>query len=138
MKVNIEALAEKAVKFGGLRESQAAGLAVLFRVVERAAFCDGVQRGRSGSFAQDPSLVYDDEYSSQAATAPNRKAATTARRQRKAKASEAVGPVGEHSEQASSVDAVDPAATNQHEPSTRVKSFFFKETPQAVEAKGSR
>ena len=107
MKVNIEALAEHVVKLASMRDSQAPGLAVLFRVVERAAFCDGVERGRSGSYANDPGVVYDHEYSPQATTATHLKTATKARRPRKAAAQEAVGAVREHREQATADPALE-------------------------------
>lgn len=59
MKTNIEALALAAINFCGLTEARAPGLAVLFAMVEREAFCDGVRLGREASFATDPAIMHE-------------------------------------------------------------------------------
>lgn len=58
MKINLEQFAEKCAEFAGL-PSKARGLAELFRIVEREAFCDGVRAGRSSSLALDPAEMHD-------------------------------------------------------------------------------
>ena len=60
MKMDLKAFAESAAIFSG-QQSKAAGLAALFRVVEREAFADGVKAGRTQSYAKD-ALALHDEY----------------------------------------------------------------------------
>lgn len=57
MKLDIDALAASAAELAGLKPSQAPGLAVLFRMVQREAFCDGARAGR-GNYGQDPDEQY--------------------------------------------------------------------------------
>jgi len=99
MKIDCDALAMKAAKFGGLRDAQADGLAVLFKMIEREAFCDGVRHGRTESFAIEPAALHE-RYASKATTTANRAAGSKARGARKASSSAAVRPHREHSEQA--------------------------------------
>lgn len=91
MKLNLGKLASEAAAFSGLSPEQVPGLELLFGIVEREAFCDGVRLGRSSSFATDPALMHD----TYAAPAPA-------------------------SEFPPSVDAVDPHVSDPGTPSPRV------------------
>src|SRR6185369_8254828 len=58
MKIDLELFASRCAEFSGM-PSKAAGLAELFRIVEREAFCDGVRTGRKASYAVDPSELHE-------------------------------------------------------------------------------
>lgn len=51
MKIDIEAYAQSVGELAGLKASQFAGLALIFRTIEREAFCDGFSTG-SGTYTQ--------------------------------------------------------------------------------------
>jgi hypothetical protein len=59
MKIDLEKLARDAAAFSGLTPEQAPGLQLMFELVEREAFCDGVRTGRSSSFATDPGAMHE-------------------------------------------------------------------------------
>lgn len=59
MKLDLGRLAREAAAFSGLTPEQVPGLQLLFSMVEREAFCDGVRTGRSSSFATDPAEMHE-------------------------------------------------------------------------------
>lgn len=60
VKVDLQELARTVCEFGGMKPSQAPGLAVLFGIVERAAFCDAIRIARTDYFSRDPDQMYRD------------------------------------------------------------------------------
>lgn len=59
MKLDLEKLASEVAAFAGLKPEQSAGLAILFLIVEREAYRDGVLAGRERSYAEDPGKMHE-------------------------------------------------------------------------------
>lgn len=59
MKMDIDALARAAAGLAGLRPEQIPGLALLFGMVAREAFCEGVRLGRKSLYGADPMELHD-------------------------------------------------------------------------------
>lgn len=57
-KIDLQAFARDVAELAGLKPAQAPGLAWLFQLVEKQAFCSGVLIARGGSFAADPEAMY--------------------------------------------------------------------------------
>jgi hypothetical protein len=59
MKIDLEKLAREAAAFSGLTPEQAPGLQLMFELVEREAFRDGVLAGRRESTVHDPGKLHE-------------------------------------------------------------------------------